>query len=101
MGPSAGSTAPAYSAATQPASQLVQPPLVNSVHPALQPAKQPVYHTPQKVAPKLGSARRLPATPCRSSGGSRMELQTLLRRTREASGEMNVYIQEQYRFLRE
>lgn len=30
-----------------------------------------------------------------------MELQTLLRRTREASGETQVFIQEQYRFLQQ
>lgn len=45
-----------------------------------------------------GLAGRLPATAGRA--GSRVELQTLLRRTREASGEMQVYIQEQCRFLR-
>ncbi|CAE8616965.1 unnamed protein product [Polarella glacialis] len=46
------------------------------------------------------AGRRPTATPCRAGGGSsRVELQTLLRRTREASGEMQIYIQEQYRFL--
>merc|ERR1712054_503687 len=33
-------------------------------------------------------------------GGSRMELQTLLRRTKEASGDV-LYIQEQFRFLQQ
>merc|ERR1719181_319328 len=52
--------------------------------------------------------QRMPATPGlagghRSAGvgeGSRMELQTLLRRTKEASGDV-LYIQEQFRFLQQ
>jgi len=43
-----------------------------------------------------GSRDRLGA-----GAGGRMELQTLLRRTREASGETQVFIQEQYRFLQQ
>lgn len=43
---------------------------------------------------------RMPATPGQAGAGSHMQLQTLLRRTREASGEMQIYIQEQFRFLR-
>merc|ERR1719476_1120576 len=45
-------------------------------------------------------ATRMPATPALAGAGSHMQLQTLLRRTREASGEMQIYIQEQFRFLR-
>eukprot|EP00933_Yihiella_yeosuensis_P033238 TRINITY_DN26973_c0_g1_i1.p1 TRINITY_DN26973_c0_g1~~TRINITY_DN26973_c0_g1_i1.p1 ORF type:complete len:738 (-),score=217.23 TRINITY_DN26973_c0_g1_i1:137-2350(-) len=63
----------------------------------------------QEKAPNTGAlhGKRPLATPCRSGGslqntaGSRVELQTLLRRTREASGEMQIYIQEQCRFLRQ
>merc|ERR1712232_596095 len=66
-------------------------------------AEHAMYPASQKIGALAGraSGRRLPATPCRGASGSRMELQTLLRRTRESSGEMQVYIQEQYRFLRE
>jgi len=55
----------------------------------------------------LQGGGRMPATPARaafgggaSRGADRMQLQTLLRRTREESGSMRVFIQEQYRFLR-
>jgi len=44
--------------------------------------------------------QRLPATPSRAGIGNRMELHTLLQRTRASSGATQLYIQEQYRFLK-
>jgi len=55
-------------------------------------------------APGLCPGRRLPASPCRAVGNdrsSRMDLQMLLRRTQQESGEMQLFIQKQYRFLRQ
>merc|ERR1712106_404524 len=54
------------------------------------------------TAGRAGSmGQRLPSTSADGAGGSsRMELQTLLRRTKEASGDV-LYIQEQFRFLQQ
>merc|ERR1719343_339206 len=54
----------------------------------------------------LGGGGRPIATPARTSAPAesavnRMRLQTVLRRSREESGNMQVFIQEQYRFLQE
>eukprot|EP00930_Biecheleria_cincta_P055072 TRINITY_DN41441_c0_g1_i1.p1 TRINITY_DN41441_c0_g1~~TRINITY_DN41441_c0_g1_i1.p1 ORF type:complete len:1608 (+),score=358.15 TRINITY_DN41441_c0_g1_i1:155-4978(+) len=60
-----------------------------------------------KVSHGPGKIQRSLATPCRSSGGGftggsgRVQLQTMLRRTREQNGAMQIYIQESTAFLRQ
>jgi len=64
--------------------------------------KQPQFQSPPQASTataKSAARKRTVPTPNRQGVGNRLESQTLLRRTREASGEMQVYIQEQYRFL--
>lgn len=100
--------------------------VVGQQSPAMVPAPAPSAPGPLGMAPvaaavtssrgPAGLGPRMPATPGTSGSGrgssrgaagevgvggaSRMELQTLLRRTKEASGDV-LYIQEQFRFLQQ
>lgn len=74
---------------------------------AADPAPVEIPRAKVSHSPGTGNIQRSLATPCRSSGGGvpggggRVQLQTMMRRTREQNGAMQIYIQESTAFLRQ